>query len=128
MGIINYERFREMVMTNAETNNDLVSQVLKSPELAYAINILVPAMPESMGFSLPGWLRRAVIRPAMQGQGAQLSNIPAEIGKTFIGGTVAGQAASFADAFASINKPLGQAAQDARDLIAEGLQRNLSNK
>jgi len=128
MGIINYERFREMVMTNAETNNDLVSQVLKSPELAYAINILVPAMPESMGFSLPGWLRRAVIRPAMQGQGAQLSNIPAEMGKTFIGGTVAGQAASFADAFASINKPLGQAAQDARDLIAEGLQRNLSNK
>jgi hypothetical protein len=89
---------------------------------------MIPAMPESIGFSAPGWIRRAVVRPALQGQGAQLSQVPEEFAKTFVGGTVAGQAASIGEAYASINKPLSQDIKDFRETIAEGLQRNLINK
>lgn len=128
LGFVNYTRFKEMVVENAEGNNDFISGILTSPELGYVLNILIPAMPESLGFSAPGWARRAILRPALQGQGAQLSKIPEEMGKTFIGGTFPGQLATFGEAYSSINKPLQQDILDWREAAAEGLQRNLTNR
>jgi len=128
MGYINYMRFREMVMENAEGNDDFISQILTSPELGWALNIMIPAMPENLGFSAPTWVKNGIVRPALQGQGAQLSKVPQEIGKTVIGGTVIGQAASFGEAYASINKPLSEEIKGLRESVSEGLQRNLINK
>jgi hypothetical protein len=128
MGYVNYMRFREMVVQNAEGNEDFISQVIRSPELGWVLNIAIPAMPESLGYSAPGWIRRAIVRPALQGRGAQLSQVPEEFAKTLAGGTVAGQAASIGEAYASINKPLSEDIKSFRETIAEGLQRNLVNK
>jgi hypothetical protein len=128
MGYINYMRFREMVMENAEGNDDFISQILTSPELGWALNIMIPAMPENLGFSAPTWVKNGIVRPALQGQGAQLSKVPQEIAKTVIGGTVIGQAASFGEAYASINKPLSEEIKGLRESVSEGLQRNLINK
>jgi len=128
MGYINYMRFREMVMQNTEGNKDFISEVLHSPELGWVLNIMIPAMPESLGFSAPTWMKNSIVRPALQGQGAQLYKAPQELAKTVAGGTVLGQAASFGEAYASINKPLSQDIKDFRETIADGLQRNLINK
>ena len=128
LGFVNYTRFKEMVVENAESNEDFISAVVRSPELGYALNIMIPAMPENLGFSAPGWIRRSILRPALQGQGAQLSKAPEELAKSLIGGTFIGQAASFGEAFESINNPLSKDIKEFSEVVAEGLQRNLSNR
>lgn len=128
LGFVNYTRFKEMVVENAESNEDFISAIVRSPELGYALNIMIPAMPENLGFSAPGWIRRSILRPALQGQGAQLSKAPEELAKSLIGGTFIGQAASFGEAFESINNPLSKDIKEFSEVVAEGLQRNLSNR
>lgn len=126
LGIVNYMRVREFIHNDVSFNQSFMNEVIKNPVIWYAINIMLPATPENMGFSAPGFVRRGFLQPAAAGQPidlAQMAKVPGYIGETIMRGTVLGQGASIAQALDVFGTGLDNQIQDFAGSASQDLNR-----
>lgn len=88
-----YREISEAVQQELEYGDEgLIEFINSQPDLLYFINMLFPAIPSQIGFSVPAWIRKSAIEPAAEGQGVQwedaLRRIQDQVGR----GTAAGAA------------------------------------
>jgi hypothetical protein len=104
-GYAKYEQFIEWSQNRVNTNEDVVSQLLKNDALLYVFTTLLPVTPDSMGFSAPTWIRRSVVQPGLRGTpltpGAFAPGL-SEIGAQVVRGTVLGQGRTMLEGLQSV--------------------------
>ena len=125
LGYVNYMRIREYIANDLSTSNDFWGGLSKDRSLWYAVNLMLPATPENMGFSAPSYFRRGFLQPAATGQPIdlnQLSKIPTYVGDSIIRGTFLGQSSALLQA----GQQLGTSAEDQLQQFSAGAQQELN--
>ncbi len=110
-GFINYMRVQEYLAVDANTDRSFMTTIAEMRPVWYALNIMIPATPQNMGFALPSYVRQGILRPAAEGQAIdfeQLSKVPGMIGETVVRGTALGQAGSFLGAAGAFGESVQQ--------------------
>ena len=110
-GIVNYERLQEFLTVDANTDRSFMTTLAELRPAWYALNIIIPATPQNMGFALPSYVRQGILRPAAEGQPidfTQLSKVPELIGQTVVRGTALGQAGAFLGAAGAFGEGVQQ--------------------
>ena len=110
-GFINYMRIQEYLAVDANTDRSFMTTIAEMRPVWYALNIMIPATPQNMGFALPSYVRQGILRPAAEGQAIdfeQLSKVPGLIGETVVRGTALGQAGSFLGAAGAFGESVQQ--------------------
>ena len=126
LGLITYIRFKELLASDTSANQGFITEVAKNQAIWYAINIMLPATPENMGFSLPSYLRRGILQPAQNNQPldlAALSKTPAYVGETVMRGTFLGQGASIMEALGAFGGSVDNTIQDVAPQIQTEVNR-----
>ena len=126
LGIVNYLRLKEYIANDLNTSNDFWGGLAKDRTLWYAVNIMLPATPENMGFSAPSFFRKGFLQPAAMGTPMdlnQLSKIPTYVGDSVIRGTFLGQGASLLQAVGGVGNSLDTQIQQNADNIQTEVNR-----
>jgi hypothetical protein len=114
-GYINYMRLQEYLAVDANTDRSFMTTIAELRPAWYALNILIPATPQNMGFALPSFVRQGILRPAAEGQPInfeQLSKVPGMIGETVVRGTALGQAGAFLGAAGAFGEGVQKELED----------------
>jgi phosphoribosylcarboxyaminoimidazole (NCAIR) mutase len=86
-----YREISESVQQELEYGDTgLIEFINSQPDLLYFINMLFPAIPSQIGFSVPAWIRKSAIEPGMQGEGVQWEDAMRRIRDQVSRGTVLG--------------------------------------
>jgi hypothetical protein len=114
-GYINYMRIQEFLAVDANTDRSFMTTIAELRPAWYALNIMIPATPQNMGFALPSFVRQGILRPAAEGQPIdfeQLSKVPGMIGETVVRGTALGQAGAFLGAAGAFGEGVQKELED----------------
>jgi hypothetical protein len=88
-----YREISEAVQTELEYGDgSLIDFINNQPDLLYFINMLFPAIPSQIGFSVPAWMRKSAIEPGAEGRGVQWDDALRRINEQIGRGTVVGSA------------------------------------
>jgi len=126
LGLITYMRFKELLASDTSADQNFLTEIAKNRAIWYAINIMLPATPENMGFSLPSYLRRGILQPAQNNQPldlATLSKTPTYVGETIMRGTFLGQGASIMQALGAFGGSVDNQIQDVAPQIQTEVNR-----
>jgi hypothetical protein len=90
-----YTKVEEWMQNSVNSDQDVLSQLAKDDAVLWLITTLLPVTPDTIGYSMPAWVRRGVIQPGLRGTpltpGAfapALSEVVSQVGR----GTALGQA------------------------------------
>lgn len=110
---VGYNAYREISeYVDAELqygDNFLVDLLNDNPDFLYFVNMLFPAIPSQIGFSVPSWMRQSVVQPGLRGEGVQWERALGLIRDQATRGTVLGNAQSV---FRAIEDVFGVATGD----------------
>ena len=110
---VGYNAYREISeYVDAELqygDNFLVDLLNDNPDFLYFINMLFPAIPSQIGFSVPSWMRQSVVQPGLRGEGVQWERALGLIRDQATRGTALGNAQSV---FRAIEDVFGVATGD----------------
>lgn len=88
-----YREISESVQQELEYGDDgFVKFINSQPDLLYFINMLFPAIPSQIGFSVPAWIRKSAIEPGAEGKGVQWDDAIRRIKDQVARGSVLGSA------------------------------------
>jgi len=88
-----YREISEAVQQELEYGDDgFVNFINSQPDLLYFINMLFPAIPSQIGFSVPAWMRKSAIEPGSEGKGVQWDDALRRINEQIGRGTIVGSA------------------------------------
>jgi hypothetical protein len=86
-----YREISEAVQQELEYGDGgLVEDINSQSDLLYFINMLFPAIPSQIGFSVPAWIRKSAIEPGAEGRGVQWEDSVRRIQDQLGRGTVFG--------------------------------------
>ena len=86
-----YREISESVQQELEYGDDgFVNFINSQPDLLYFINMLFPAIPSQIGFSVPAWMRKSAVEPGAEGKGVQWEDALRRIGDQVTRGTILG--------------------------------------
>jgi hypothetical protein len=99
-----YREISESVQTELEYGDGSIIDFINSqPDLLYFINMLFPAIPSQIGFSVPAWIRKSASEPGAEGKGVQwedaLGRITDQIGRGSVIGSSEVVLRAFNDVF-----------------------------
>jgi hypothetical protein len=102
-----YREISESVQQELEYGDDgFVNFINSQPDLLYFINMLFPAIPSQIGFSVPAWIRKSAVEPGAEGKGVQwddaLKRISEQIGRGTIVGSAQVVVKAIEDAFGEV--------------------------
>jgi hypothetical protein len=86
-----YREISESVQQELEYGDEgLINFINSQPDLLYFINMLFPAIPSQIGFSVPAWIRKSAVEPGAEGKGVQWEDALRRIGDQVTRGTFLG--------------------------------------
>lgn len=86
-----YREISESVQQELEYGDDgFVNFINSQPDLLYFINMLFPAIPSQIGFSVPAWIRKSAVEPGAEGKGVQWDDALRKISEQIGRGTIVG--------------------------------------
>ena len=98
-----YREISESVQQELEYGDEgFVSFINDQPDLLYFINMLFPAIPSQIGFSVPAWIRKSAVEPAAEGKGVQWEESIRRIRDQVSRGTALGSAEVVIRAFEDV--------------------------
>ena len=90
-----YTKVEEWMTNSANSDQDVLSQIAKDDSVLWLFTTLLPVTPDTIGYSMPAWVRRGIIQPGLRGTpltpGAlapAFSEVVSQVGR----GTALGQA------------------------------------
>ncbi len=108
-----YREISEAVQQELEYGDGgLVEDFNAQSDLLYFINMLFPAIPSQIGFSVPAWIRKSAIEPGAEGRGVQWEDSVRRIQDQLGRGTVLGASEVILKAIEDV---FGQSTADPND-------------
>ncbi len=90
-----YTKVVEWMENGANSDQDVLSQIAKDDSVLWLFTTLLPVTPDTIGYSMPAWVRRGIIQPGLRGTpltpgeiAPAFSEVVAQVGR----GTALGQA------------------------------------
>jgi hypothetical protein len=106
VGYATWDKAMEWMENKSNSDIDVLKQVLQDDSLVYLFTTLLPVTPDSVGFSMPAWLRRGIIQPGLRGDAIKLGDIGqtmTEVGAQVVRGTVLGQSRTILEGIQGID-------------------------